>query len=158
MRNYIFRSTTFSILALLKHVSFRIFFLCNYITAVRLLFAKFTTNLKRVQLPFLTSFDSWPHLTVVRFHSFFGSGGLVGFMPGWCQQPPLVKIPNIVFLFQVLRAKTAIATLMTVPIMSAKMEGRVLMESTLTTVSVAQNSQVCNVLSCMPKTPPPQNK
>lgn len=74
-------------------------------------------------------------------------------------KPPLkIKIPNIVFLFQVLQAKTVIATLMTVPIMSAKMEGLVSMESTLTTVSVTQNLQVCNVLSYKPKTPnPPKN-
>lgn len=65
---------TFSVLALLKHVSFCIFSWCNYIIAVSLLFAKFTANLKRVQLPFLTSLDSWPHLTVVRFHSFVGNG------------------------------------------------------------------------------------
>lgn len=62
-------------------------------------------------------------------------------------KPPLVKIPNIVCLFQVLRAKTATAILMTVPVMSAKMEELVSMESTPTTVSVTQNSQVCNVLS-----------
>lgn len=49
--------------------------------------------------------------------------------------------------FQVLRAKTAITTLMTVPVTSAKMEEHALMESTPTTASVTQNSQVCKLLS-----------
>lgn len=43
---------------------------------------------------------------------------------------------------------------MTVPVMSAKMEELVSMESTPTTVSVTQNSQVWNVLSYNVKIPP----
>lgn len=49
--------------------------------------------------------------------------------------------------FQVLQAKTATTTLMTVLVMSAKMEEHASMESTPTTASVTQNSQVCNLPS-----------
>lgn len=49
--------------------------------------------------------------------------------------------------FQVLQAKTATTTLMTVPVTGAKMEEHASMESTPTTASVTQNSQVCNLVS-----------
>lgn len=71
---------------------------------------------------------------------------------------PLVKIPNIVYLFQVSQGQTATATSMTVPVTSAKMEELVSMGSTPTTVSVNQNLQVCKVLLYNTKSTLPSKK
>lgn len=134
------------LLPLLPHVQSSGCLLCNCIAAWMLLHGKAAIDLKRAQLPLLTSFDSWPHLTVVKFHSLRCKWELV-FKPGetndWeseasTRRNPTVKAKQthtetnygsllLIFLslLQVLQEKTATTTLMTVQVTSARMEEHV---------------------------------